>query len=74
MIGVPSGRPINAVTKGDWEGTGVEPDIKVAADDALKTAHLMALEKQLTALPADAPGLRNEVTNTLAGLKKELEK
>jgi retinol-binding protein 3 len=74
MIGVPSGRPINAVTKGDWEGTGVEPDIKVPADDALKTAHLMALEKQLTTLPADAPGLRNEVTNTLAGLKKELEK
>src|SRR5436309_12576418 len=45
IIGVPSGRPINAVTKGDWEGTGVEPDAKVSAEDALKTAHLMALEK-----------------------------
>jgi hypothetical protein len=55
IIVVPSGRPINAVTKTDWEGTGVEPDVKVSAENALKTAHLMALEKQDKNLPADAP-------------------
>jgi retinol-binding protein 3 len=71
-IGVPSGRPINAVTKTDWEGVGVEPDVKVAADNALKTAHLLALEKQEGTLPADAPGLRNEVTATIESLRKEL--
>ncbi len=71
-IGVPSGRPINAVSKTDWEGVGVEPDVKVAADNALKTAHLLALEKQEKMLPDDARGLRNEVTGTIASLRKEL--
>ncbi len=28
MMFVPTGRPINPVTKTDWEGTGVEPDVK----------------------------------------------
>ncbi|MDB4964532.1 MAG: hypothetical protein JWN44_221 [Myxococcales bacterium] len=37
-IGVPTGRPINPVTKKDWEGTGVEPDVKVPADRALDKA------------------------------------
>ena len=44
-IGVPFGRPINPVTKGDWEGTGVEPDVKVSAADALTTAEKMAADK-----------------------------
>jgi len=44
-IGVPFGRPINPVTKGDWEGKGVEPDVTVSADDALTTAEKLAAEK-----------------------------
>jgi hypothetical protein len=44
-IGVPFGRPINPVTLGDWEGKGVEPDVKVAAADALPTAEKLAAEK-----------------------------
>jgi C-terminal processing protease CtpA/Prc len=32
---VPWGRPINPVTKTDWEGVGVVPDITVTADAAL---------------------------------------
>lgn len=44
-IGVPEGRPINPVTKTDWEGTGVEPDVKVKAADALETATKLAREK-----------------------------
>lgn len=44
-IGVPEGRPINPVTKADWEGTGVEPDVKVKAADALETATKLAQEK-----------------------------
>jgi len=44
-IGVPFGRPINPVTKGDWEGKGVEPDVKVSASDALITAEKLAAEK-----------------------------
>jgi C-terminal processing protease CtpA/Prc len=44
---IPTGRAINPVTKTNWEGTGVEPDIKVAKELALKTAHLAALNKSL---------------------------
>jgi retinol-binding protein 3 len=35
---VPQGRAINAVTKVNWEGTGVTPDVAVAAEDAGKEA------------------------------------
>jgi retinol-binding protein 3 len=35
---VPTGRSISPITKTDWEGTGVEPDVKVAAADALDEA------------------------------------
>ncbi len=38
MIGVPFARAINPITKTNWEGVGVEPDVKVPAGDALKTA------------------------------------
>jgi hypothetical protein len=45
MIGVPFARAINPISKTNWEGTGVEPDVKVAAADALTTAQKLALEK-----------------------------
>ena len=45
VVIVPVGRPISPVTHTDWEGTGVQPDIKVSAAQALDTAHLKALEK-----------------------------
>jgi len=51
MIGVPFGRPINPISKKDWEGTGVEPDVKVPADQALDVAKKMAAE-QLQKKPA----------------------
>jgi hypothetical protein len=38
IIAVPNSRAINPVTHTNWEGVGVEPDIKVAAADALDTA------------------------------------
>jgi hypothetical protein len=45
MIGVPFAKSLDPVTKKNWEGTGVEPDVKVAAADALDTAEKLALEK-----------------------------
>src|SRR5207245_9412556 len=39
---IPSGRAINPVSKTNWEGTGISPDIDVPAAQALKTAHLEA--------------------------------
>lgn len=35
---VPSGRAINPITKSNWEGTGVRPEIAVPADSALSAA------------------------------------
>ena len=43
-VSLPFGRAINPVTGTNWEGTGISPDIEVAADLALDTAHLEALE------------------------------
>jgi hypothetical protein len=45
MIGVPFARAINPISKTNWEGTGVEPDVKVPAAEALATAQKLALEK-----------------------------
>jgi retinol-binding protein 3 len=69
FVGVPSGRAINPYSKTDWEGTGVEPDVKVPSDRALKTAHLMALEKQLPTLKS--PDLKEAVGAAIEKLKKE---
>lgn len=44
-IWLPNGRAINPITKTNWEGTGIEPHIKVAAEQALTAAHLDALKK-----------------------------
>src|SRR5215472_8503070 len=44
-IGVPLDRAINPITHTNWEGTGVEPDVKVPAADALTTAQKLAAEK-----------------------------
>jgi retinol-binding protein 3 len=42
---VPNGRAINPVTKTDWEGTGVKPDVAAPSTEALATAHKLALAK-----------------------------
>jgi hypothetical protein len=42
---VPYRRAINPISKTNWEGVGVEPDVKVAASEALATAQKMAAEK-----------------------------
>jgi len=41
-MGIPEARAINPYAKTDWEGTGVEPDVKVKAADALETAEKLA--------------------------------
>jgi hypothetical protein len=44
---IPTGRAVSPITKTNWEGTGVEPDVKVPADQALRTAQVMALKKAI---------------------------
>jgi hypothetical protein len=43
---IPYGRPINPVTKTDWEGVGVKPDVGVPADKALEKAQELARARQ----------------------------
>jgi hypothetical protein len=45
MIGVPFARAINPITKTNWEGVGVVPDVKVPAAEALATAQKLAAAK-----------------------------
>ncbi len=45
MVGVPFAKSLDPVTKTNWEGTGVEPDVKVSAEEALATAEKLAGEK-----------------------------
>ena len=45
MVGIPFAKSLDPVTKTNWEGTGVAPDVSVAADDALETAQKLAIEK-----------------------------
>lgn len=44
---VPDHRSISPITNANWEGVGVEPDMKVPAADALRAAEVMALTKIL---------------------------
>lgn len=68
---VPTGRAINPITKTNWEGTGVAPDISVPADLALKTAHLSALNK-LESKEQD-PELKRQLREIAGRLRKELD-
>lgn len=69
-ISIPFARAVNPVTGGNWEGTGVTPDIHVPASDALDTAYVLALRAVLDRLDGylDRPraALEREVREALA--------
>lgn len=49
-VGIPVARAINPISKTNWEGVGVQPDIAMTAGETLKAAHKLALETVLTGL------------------------
>jgi C-terminal processing protease CtpA/Prc len=67
-IWLPNGRAINPITKTNWEGTGIEPHIKVTADEALSAAHLDALKKIRAA--ATDPRHREQLDTAISTLTK----
>lgn len=67
QVFIPGGRAINPITKTNWEGTGVEPDIKVPADDALRVAQVLALKPIVAA--ADNADLKKALATRLAELE-----
>ena len=68
-ITVPFARSINPITKTNWEGTGVKPDVAVSSDKALKAGHLAAL-KALQPTVTDAR-LADQLKGLLESLQKE---
>jgi len=68
---IPVGRAINPISKTNWEGTGVEPDIKIPKDQALKTAYLMALNKSLANIKDEQ--VQGGVKGLIAQTQKELD-
>lgn len=70
-VWVPTGRAINPITKTNWEGVGIEPDVKVEAHLALKTAHLDALKKLRTAA-SEAPR-QEQLDRAIGDVQKELD-
>ena len=71
LVWVPGGRAINPITKTNWEGTGIEPHIKVSRAQALDKAHNTALEK-LAAKTKD-PARKRQFDWAVDGLKAKLE-
>ncbi|MES2959869.1 MAG: S41 family peptidase [Pseudomonadota bacterium] len=65
---VATGRAISPITQTNWEGRGVEPDVKVKADDALRVAQLRALVP-IAEKAADA-NLRRALQARMAELEK----
>jgi C-terminal processing protease CtpA/Prc len=51
LVWVPTGRAVNPVTKTNWEGTGIAPDIAVESDKALDKARMVALDKLVKKAP-----------------------
>lgn len=62
-IMVPYARAINPITKTNWEGVGVSPDVAAARDDALHVARRLALTRLIEANPPApvAEGLQREL-------------
>jgi hypothetical protein len=45
LIFIPVGRAISPITKTNWEGVGVSPDVNVKSELALEQAQILALQK-----------------------------
>ena len=67
ILRVPIGRAINPVSKTNWEGTGVTPDIAVPAAEAFDKAYALAVEK--LAAKASDPERKSAYDWILTGMK-----
>ena len=65
---IPIGKAVNPVTKTNWEGIGIEPDVKVPAEQALKTAHVTALKEIMNR--QQNPEVKTQLNNLIEKLQK----
>ncbi|KAJ3144999.1 hypothetical protein HDU89_007611 [Geranomyces variabilis] len=71
------GKTTNRATGRGWEGTGITPDVKCAADDALEVAHALAL-RAVKDNGLEGPGMIRQMLardrkTELEGLEKKLQ-
>jgi C-terminal processing protease CtpA/Prc len=70
LLIVPESRVINTVTRTDWEGTGVKPDVSAPADRALDAAHLVALDRVKATIDSRLePDAAKEIDEAIAKLR-----
>jgi C-terminal processing protease CtpA/Prc len=67
---IPIGRAINPITKTNWEGTGVKPDVDCPSSDALVRAQVMAIEEVMKTADEE---WRSELARVLGDLKGDRE-
>ncbi len=70
LITVPFARAINPITKTNWEGVGVKPDVETTAENALKVAHLAALKSALTRI--NDQRLADQLKAMIESLQREI--
>ena len=68
---IPTGRAVNPITKTNWEGTGVKPDVDVPADQALKVAHIAAMNKVLSKVTETER--QGAIKRAIENVQKELD-
>lgn len=67
---ISTGKAINPITKDNWEGKGVLPDIEVPAEQALLTAQILAMQPIIEKMPE--AWRRTNANKILAQLQGEL--
>ena len=67
MAFIPMGRAINPITKANWEGVGVQPDVVTTSEAALEQAQILALEELIKGAKGD---WKNALTERLAEIRK----
>src|SRR5262245_6540289 len=65
---IPTGRAVNPITKANWEGSGIQPDVVVDEEQAAAAEHRIALEALGDA--ADDESTRAEYQDALDQLSK----
>lgn len=66
MAFIPTGRAINPYSKTNWEGTGVDPDVRIDPQEGLKHAHQLAVKALMAKAKTDAD--RARLTSVLSEL------
>ena len=72
-VSVPFARSINPISRTNWEGKGVEPDVSVREEVAVHAAHRAALEGvlQLALTPAQREAVQRQIDTLTAILQSK---